>query len=480
MATNTSTASHIESKSGLLAILLGLMVGFGNVWALPQHVMQSGGLVYVLVFAASMMIFGLPFLVAELALGKMASEQAQDPVHGLTALAANSGKSQHWGVVGRLGLMVCAFTGALYSMVSGWSLAFFSRAISGQLSEGVEQARVVWSFVSQNSEVTLFWYLISILCVVVILSRVLHKGLERYSKRLMTLFAVCLFLLTYLAVMQGNWRGALSVMTHADMTAFDASVLYKIIVHCFYTLVIGTTAVFMLGLYAHNQQSFARVAVQAIFLDTVIAIVMCFVVLSFLLSTQGVEVESNFELVFIQIPSILSGQGWGQFILILFYAMLFILGITTCAVVMEPLVAWVRAQFHYSRLKSARLMAIYISLISVGIAFSFSVWKDQKISLSPKIGDKIYTWFEDATFYSILTYVSLDVLLPIAALLMIYVAGFVVAPNQLTQHVTRTPGRLSKVWAFIIRNVTPVLICAVLLETSGLLNGMRLWFGWSQ
>lgn len=487
----TPPQESIQSSTGLLAILLGLMVGFGNVWTLPQHVMQSGGMVYILVFVASMFVFGLPFIIAELTLGRAVLMNARphtitDPIHGITELAKNSNRSVQWGLIGRLGLVVCAFLASLYSMVSGWSLAFLSRAISGQLTQDSHQAKEVWTFVSQHAEVSLFWYVLTMLLVVVILSRVLNLGLERYSKRLIMILITCVLSLVCLACMQGNWQEAIQIMTRFDLSNFDSQAVYHIILHCFYTLVLGTTAMFMLGAYASPKQSFTSIATQAIALDTILAILLCFVVLAFALSDVqvdaqvGTQMSSNFELIFIQVPSILAEQDWGQLSLVLFYTVIFIMGVMTCAVVTEPLVAWVSAQFNYSRLRSSRLLGIYISFISMGIAFSFSIWKDQKISLNPKIGDKIYTWFEDASFYSILTYITLDVLLPIGALLMIYFAGFVVKPSILKKQFTRKNPRLFTFWLFVVRNITPVLVFAVLLKASGLLKGIQLWFGWAE
>lgn len=483
----TTPQEKIQSSTGLLAILLGLMVGFGNVWTLPQHVMQSGGMMYILVFVASMFVFGLPFIIVELTLGRAVLMNAHahtitDPVHGITELAKRSNRSLQWGLIGRLGLVVCAFLASLYSMVSGWSLAFLSRAISGQLTQDNHQAKEVWTFVSQHAEVSLFWYVLTMLLVVVILSRVLNLGLERYSKRLIMILITCVLSLVYLACVQGNWQEAIHIMTRLDSSKFDSQAVYHIILHCFYTLVLGTTAMFMLGAYASPKQSFTSIATQAIALDTILAILLCFVVLAFALSDAqvGTEVSSNFELIFIQVPSILAEQDWGQLSLVLFYTVIFIMGVMTCVVVTEPLVAWISAQFNYSRLKSSRLLGIYISFISMGIAFSFSIWKNQKISLNPKIGDKIYTWFEDASFYSILTYITLDVLLPIGALLMIYFAGFVVKPAILKEQFTRKNQRLFTFWLFVVRNITPVLVFAVLLKTSGLLKGIQLWFGWAE
>lgn len=476
---------RIYTGSGLLAILLGLMVGFGNVWSLPKHVAESGGLVYLLVFITSMFIFGLPFVVAELALGRAAHSVGKaDPIHGITELAKQSGRSQHWGLIGKIGLMVCAFVAALYSMVSGWSLAFLSRAISGDLTQRIqdvtqEPAQATWLFVSQHSEVSLFWYLLTMLLVVVVLSRVLDLGLERYSKRLILALLSCVLGLVYLAFTQGNWQEAFKIMTELDTSHFDSRALYEILVHCFYTLTMGVMAVFMLGTYAHPKQSFTSIATLAITLDSLLAVVLCFIVLSFALITPDVTVSSNFELVFLQMPSILAEQHLGQFSLVLFYTVMFIIGLTTCVVVMEPLVAWMSAQFNYSRLKASRLLAVYISFISIGIAFSFSIWKNQKISLSPKIGDKIYTWFEEASFYSILTYVTLELLLPIAALCMIYFSGFVIKSDILRPQFTRVSPRIFKLWLFIVRNVTPILVLAVLIHTSGLLDGIKIWFGWN-
>ena len=61
---------RIGSRLGFLMLAAGCAVGLGNVWRFPFVVGQNGGAAFVVVYLAFLVLFGLPLLVAELAVGR--------------------------------------------------------------------------------------------------------------------------------------------------------------------------------------------------------------------------------------------------------------------------------------------------------------------------------------------------------------------------------------------------------------------------
>ena len=58
------------SRFGVLATMIGVAVGLGNVWRFPYMVGKFGGATFVLVHTLAVLLIGVPAMAAEWALGR--------------------------------------------------------------------------------------------------------------------------------------------------------------------------------------------------------------------------------------------------------------------------------------------------------------------------------------------------------------------------------------------------------------------------
>ena len=58
------------SRLGLLASMIGVAVGLGNVWRFPYMVGRFGGAAFVLLYLTFALLIGVPALMAEWTLGR--------------------------------------------------------------------------------------------------------------------------------------------------------------------------------------------------------------------------------------------------------------------------------------------------------------------------------------------------------------------------------------------------------------------------
>ena len=58
------------SRLGLVATMIGVAVGLGNVWRFPYMVGRFGGAAFVIVYVALAVLIGIPALMAEWTLGR--------------------------------------------------------------------------------------------------------------------------------------------------------------------------------------------------------------------------------------------------------------------------------------------------------------------------------------------------------------------------------------------------------------------------
>ena len=88
------------SKLGIIAAAAGSAVGLGNIWRFPSVTASDGGALFLLVYIACILVFGLPLMIAELIIGRAAKANASG------AFSKLAPKREGWQLVGGLGVLL--------------------------------------------------------------------------------------------------------------------------------------------------------------------------------------------------------------------------------------------------------------------------------------------------------------------------------------------------------------------------------------
>ncbi len=102
------------SRLGLLATMIGVAVGLGNVWRFPYMVGKFGGASFVLFYVLMVVALGIPTLMAEWTLGR---HTRRGPVGAFARAGLPLGKIAGWFFF----FVVTAAT-AYYTNAIGWVL----------------------------------------------------------------------------------------------------------------------------------------------------------------------------------------------------------------------------------------------------------------------------------------------------------------------------------------------------------------------
>lgn len=119
------------SKWAFILAATGAAVGLGNVWRFPYMAGTNGGSAFVVMYLVFVVLIGLPIMIAEILIGRRAR---QNPVDALKTLAKESGHTQQWGWLGWWGALALLLVLSFYSVVSGWSIAYFVRCMDGSFT----------------------------------------------------------------------------------------------------------------------------------------------------------------------------------------------------------------------------------------------------------------------------------------------------------------------------------------------------------
>ena len=121
----TEKRETLATSLGFLLVSAGCAVGLGNVWRFPYIVGKNGGALFVLLYVVFLLIFGLPMLTAEFAVGRASQRSV---IGSYDVLTPNPGVYR-W--IAKLQLAANWLLMMFYATVAGWMLAYPTSLISG-------------------------------------------------------------------------------------------------------------------------------------------------------------------------------------------------------------------------------------------------------------------------------------------------------------------------------------------------------------
>ncbi|GMQ80848.1 MAG: sodium-dependent transporter [Rhodothermia bacterium] len=183
----SSSDQHFSSRLGLILSVLGIAVGTGNIWRFPRIAAQNSGEAGAGAFLVAWFIFllawSVPLIIAEYALGR----KGRMGVVGTISKIA--GEKFAW-----MGAFIAFVSTAImfyYSVVTGWSIYYFTRMISNPLPLSTESSQAIWDAFQGGGGPVIFHAVAMGIGAFVVLKGV--SSIERVNKILIpTLFVIVL------------------------------------------------------------------------------------------------------------------------------------------------------------------------------------------------------------------------------------------------------------------------------------------------
>lgn len=183
-----------SSRWALIIAAIGIAVGTGNIWRFSRVVAQNGGGSFLIPWVIFLLIWSVPLIIAEFAIGKSAR---MGPIGAISKTAGNS-----FGWMGAWIVFVSTAIMFYYSVVTGWCIRYFFSAASGSLFSTVEHLNY-WNEFASGYQPLLFHFIAIFFAALVILKGV-TKGIERVTKFLVPSLLVILFILFIRAITLPN------------------------------------------------------------------------------------------------------------------------------------------------------------------------------------------------------------------------------------------------------------------------------------
>jgi neurotransmitter:Na+ symporter, NSS family len=348
------------SRLGLVATMIGVAVGLGNVWRFPYMVGKFGGASFVLVYALAVALIGVPALMAEWALGRRAR---RGPVGAFARAGLPGGRALGW----FLFAVVVAAT-AYYVDALGWVLFY-------GLGEVARAVRFPWpsaAILPPETGLDLRSFALQIgatatviLACVAVLLRGLRAGIERASKVIMPLLFASLFVLIARALtLPGAGAGLHWFILKFEPGALTPGVVLAALGQAVFSLSLGGTFMVIYGSYLDAGTPLARDAFLTAGGDLAAGLLAGIAILPAVFAF-GLEPASGPGLIFATLPRVFAALPAGWIFGSIFFFSLFGAAYLSAVAAFEVLVAGLTDNTRLPRRRAVWLMAAVVFVLAL-------------------------------------------------------------------------------------------------------------------
>lgn len=436
-----------NSKIGFIMAAAGSAIGLGNIWRFPYVAGENGGGAFVLLYIIFVFIIGLPYMFAELSLGRATQK---NPVGAIQKIVPGS----LWKIGGYLGVLIGIGILSFYGVIAGWTVLYIYKMVQGDPSG--------FSDLIANPVIVVPLFAMFIFLTGFVVIRGVSEGIERWSKILMPIFFVLLIgIIVFAFTLDGATKG-LEFYLKPDFSKITFSTILAALGQAFFSLSLGMGTMITYGSYISKKDNIITSGVSVAIFDTIIAIMAGLIIFPALFAMNE-NPASGPLLVFVVLPKLFAQMPGGLIVGTIFFILLSVAALTSTISLLEVPVAYVIDEFKISRSKVVWIVA--------AIAFAIGL----PSALSQGASD-FFTNFElfpaelasGADFLSQMSFLFGDIGLGLGAVILSLFIGWVWGIDKASEEIAvGSPGfgRTKILWRLLIKYIIPLVIFVVLLTT---------------
>lgn len=435
-----------SSRLAFILAAVGSAVGLGNIWKFPYMAGTGGGSAFVLVYLGCVLLVGVPVLMSELMLGRMAR---RGPITALADLGRRFGGTPAWGLVGAIGVLAAILILSFYSVVAGWALAYVPKLAAGAFTGAdAERSGAAFAALLADPAALFLWHTLFIGLTVAIVMRGVRSGIEVAVTWLMPLLFIMLLILVGYAVAAGDFaRGAAYLFT-PDFSKVTPGLVIAAAGQAFFSLSLGLGAMLAYGAYLPDDVSIPRTAVTIAAADTACALAAGLAIFPIVFA-HGLDPAEGPGLVFVTLPVAFGGMPFGALFGTVFFVLIGIAALTSAVALLEPAVAALQDRVRIGRVGLTAGFGAFAWLFGLLTVFSFNVWADVR-----PFGD-------GRTLFDLIDWFTANLLIPLGATLIAVFTGWVVTREAGRTALGLPPGAAHGLWLALVRYVAPIAILVI-------------------
>ncbi|MFC1479881.1 sodium-dependent transporter [Candidatus Omnitrophota bacterium] len=453
------------SRLGIIMAVAGSAVGLGNFLRFPVQAAKNGGGAFLIPYFIALLLVGIPLMWVEWSIGRYGGGFGHSSAPGVFhSLWEKNRFIKYFGVIGIFGPLVIMI---YYTYVESWTLAysFFSitqkySAIFDQPSmqaflrgfQGLEKNQ----YFSSIAPAYVF-FLITFVINMIVLNYGIRGGIERFCRFAMpTLFILAIILAVRVLTLgtpdpsRPDWNvvKGLGYLWNPDFSQLkNAKVWLAATGQIFFTLSVGIGVILTYASYLKKGDDVALSGLTAVSMNETAEVVLggsIIIPAAFIffgpMAIGSIANSGAFNLGFVTMPLIFGQMPFSELFGFLWFALLFLAGVTSSVSLAMPAIAFLEDEFNISRKRSVMMFgAITFILCNAAIFF-----------LGKGVVDELDFW--GGTFCLVL-FATIEVIL----------FGWIFGINKAWEEVHHGADmRIPGIYKYIIKYVTPVFLLVVL------------------
>ncbi len=382
-----------SSRFAFIMAAVGSAVGLGNLWRFSAEAGSNGGGAFILIYLACVLLIGIPVLMSEFIIGRAGS--ASSAIRSVDDLAAKSGVSGGWSVLGVTGMVASFLIVSFYCVVAAWVIVYIPKFLGGSFTgQSPEQIADQFSHLIVETEfkelvktpgqlleapknVLLAFTGFAILTSFLV-ARGVNKGIEFAAKILMPIFFFLLIALSLYSLISGfgtevmadgkksnGSAEAIKFLFAPDFGAITPQVATAALGQAFFSIGLGSAIMITYGSYLPRDISIPKSAIIIGLTDTGVALIAGLAIFPIVFS-HGLDFSAGAGIFFQTLPVALSSAPGGNFIGAAFFFLAIFAAVTSSISLLEPTVAWLIEKFNLSRVAAASLAGTVMWTLGFG------------------------------------------------------------------------------------------------------------------
>lgn len=432
---NEQPRASFGGKLSVILVAAGSAIGLGALWRFPYIAGKHGGAAFLLVFLLSVLVVGIPAMLAEFAVGRHTKKNAVGAFRDL---------SKRWSWLGYSGVLGALLISGYYYLIAGWSLEYFMSSVTG----GIFNSQLTFKEqfdVFQASWRPLVCGVAFILLTHFIVSRGVEKGIEKASKIMMPALLVILIIMAVrVAFMPGAAEGYKFFLSCNFAEAFKAETIMMAMGQAFFSLSVGMGCMVTYASYFKQSNNMISTSFNVSILTLLVSVLAGLVIFPAVFSA-GLQPTEGASLVFVTLPEIFKGMPLASLWSAIFFLLVILASLTSTISFHEVLTAYCAEEFKLTRKKAALVTTVVsISLSAVTFFGLFGV-----------------------DFFNLFDYITANLLMPLGGMFTCIFVMWFMKKDFMKGELTNNGlcnSRLTPLVTFMLRYVTPLLILYIFIK----------------
>ncbi len=459
-SSGSSAREGWSSRTAFILAAVGSAVGLGNMWRFPAEAGENGGGAFVLFYIFCVLLIGLPVLLSEVLVGRHGQASAPESVR---RVAADSGASKGWGIIGSMGVFAAFLILSFYCVVGGWVLyyigVFASDLVQTGLTGGAFEGRAASDIegllpgLFGNGGLMVGLNLGFLALTLFFVARGISSGIEWVAVYLMPLFFVLFLAITIYGAFTGEFSQAVSYLFTFDFSKLTGEVMLAAVGQAFFSLSLGVAGMMTYGAYASRETNLGKTSGIIAGADTAVALLAGLAIFPIVFAA-GLSASAGPGLMFASLPVAFQQMPFGSLIGLLFFIMIFFAALTSSVSLLEAPTAYTLEKFKLPRPVATAIVGVGAAVLGILSALSFNDMADfRPLAFIPI--------FAEANFFDALDGVTAKLFMPIGAILTCIFVGWI-ADARLIDDENGLDGLLHQIWRILVRFVCPIVLTIIL------------------